>query len=190
MIQYINRKKKEYYLHQGVTKTGKAKYHFSQTKEGANVTSIPQGFEVYESPNAQVFLRKIQPQLITNEEIMSIEHGLRHYCNLEHWITDTKKKVVSIYLPDQNVGALTSIFQEHSEFNYSKMGNALAHYLTFSPMLQFVLTDKQQRLFQTRRYCFLGGIDDWIDIGNPGDINKLVEVYTPHLGEESYFELL
>ena len=36
-------------------------------------------------------------------------------------------------------------------------------------MLQFVLTDKANRLFETQRYCFLGSIDDWITIGDERD---------------------
>ena len=33
-VQYINRRSKSYYLHEGKTKTGKPKYHFSMKKEG------------------------------------------------------------------------------------------------------------------------------------------------------------
>lgn len=61
--------------------------------------------------------------------------------------------------------------------------------LTYSPMLQFVLVDKKQRLFETQRYCFLGAIDDWIMIGTVGELPELVKTYVQHLGEESYFEL-
>lgn len=56
-------------------------------------------------------------------------------------------------------------------------------------MLQFVLTDKVKRVFEARRYCFLGSIDDWIAIGEVGALSKLVKTYVPHLGEESYFDL-
>jgi hypothetical protein len=60
-IQYINRKEQIYYLHQGITKTGKPKYFFSMKAEGNVLEAIPDGYEIYENPNAQVFLRKIQP---------------------------------------------------------------------------------------------------------------------------------
>jgi hypothetical protein len=56
-------------------------------------------------------------------------------------------------------------------------------------MLQLVLMDKAKREFETRRYCFLGSIDDWIAIGEVGTLPELVKTYVPHLGEESYFEL-
>ena len=67
-ITHTNAKGKTYYLHQGTTKTGKPTYHFSMQSEGSLAASIPEGFEIYENPNAQVFLRKIPPKLITEEE--------------------------------------------------------------------------------------------------------------------------
>ena len=71
-VQYTNRKSKTYYLHEGKTKTGKAKYHFSMKKEGKLIKKIPDGYEIYEHPtNAQVFLRKEQPILIGYNLIIS-----------------------------------------------------------------------------------------------------------------------
>ena len=54
-ITYTNRSLQTYYLHQGTTKTGKPKYFFSKKSEGNLVEQIPDGFEIYENPNAQVF---------------------------------------------------------------------------------------------------------------------------------------
>src|SRR5262249_17703056 len=67
-ITHTNAKGKTYYLHQGTTKTGKPTYHFSMQSEGHLAESIPVGFEIYENPNAQVFLRRIPPKIITDEE--------------------------------------------------------------------------------------------------------------------------
>ncbi len=54
-VTHINRKRVTYYLHVGKTKTGKPRYYFS-TKTPANTASeIPEGYEIYENPNAQVF---------------------------------------------------------------------------------------------------------------------------------------
>jgi hypothetical protein len=55
-------------------------------------------------------------------------------------------------------------------------------------MLQFLLEDEKRRTFTAQRYCFIGSIDDWIDIGH-GALTKLVKRYVKHLGQESYFEL-
>lgn len=58
-IKYINRREDTYYLHEGKTKTGKPKYFFSMKKDGVLVDPILAGYEIYENPNAQVFLRRI-----------------------------------------------------------------------------------------------------------------------------------
>lgn len=71
----------------------------------------------------------------------------------------------------------------------AKVNAVLETVLTYSPMLQFALLDKEKRLFETRRYCFLGSIDDWITIGTVDVLPKLVKIYVKHLGEESYYEL-
>ena len=36
--------------------------------EGTLAKSMPAGYEIYENPNAQVFLRRIPPKIITDEE--------------------------------------------------------------------------------------------------------------------------
>jgi len=42
---------------------------------------------------------------------------------------------------------------------------------------------------RTQRYCFLGSVDDWIEIGKPGKLSTLVKRYVKHLGQDSYVEL-
>jgi hypothetical protein len=84
-ITHVNAKGKTYYLHQGATKTGKPKYHFSPKSEGNLVETIPEGFEIYENPNAQVFIRKIPPQLITDEEKVIVEDGMRQHSDVEYF---------------------------------------------------------------------------------------------------------
>jgi hypothetical protein len=56
-------------------------------------------------------------------------------------------------------------------------------------MLVFQLVDATRRTFQTQCYCFLGSVDDWIEIGNPGKLARLVKKYVKHLGQDSYVEL-
>ena len=76
-VQYVNKRGQTYYLHQGITKTGKPKYFFSMKSKGTPVDTIPDGFEIYENPDAQVFLRRIQPKIITDNEIAIIEKEMK-----------------------------------------------------------------------------------------------------------------
>ena len=56
VVEYVNRKGRKHYLHEGKTKTGKPMYFFSMKSEGNPANAIPEGYEIYEHPNAQVFV--------------------------------------------------------------------------------------------------------------------------------------
>ena len=93
-IQYENRKGQTYYLHQGTTKTGKPKYFFSMKSEGSLVDRIPDGFEIYENPDARVFLRRIRPQIITADEIRVVKQGMEQFSPVKYYQIDVKKNVI------------------------------------------------------------------------------------------------
>lgn len=186
-IQHINRKGQTFYLHQKATKKANLKYFFSMKRDGELVVSIPDGFEIYENPNAQVFLRKIQPKMITDDEIAVVEKGVREFARLPYYRVDVKKDIISVFVPDQNVGRLSKAFP--FALNGRDVQGALSQVLTYSAMLRFVLIDDAKRIFVTQRYCFRGSIDDWIDIGGSDTLPKLVKRYVKHLGQDSFFEL-
>ena len=188
-ITHTNAKEKTYYLHQGTTKTGKPKYYFSMDSEGQLPDAIPTGFEVYENPNAQVFLRRIPPKLITDEERQVVADGMRKYAEVQDCKIDVKDKTIVIYTPHQSVEEFAQLLKGLNPFiAEAKVREYFARSVQYSPMLQFILDDEQRRLFTAQRYCFRGSVDDWIDIGH-GPLTKLVKRYVKHLGQESYFEL-
>jgi hypothetical protein len=189
-ITHTNAKGKTYYLHQDTTKTGKPKYYFSMERNGALAESIPAGFEIYENPNAQVFLRRIPPKIITDEERQVVEDGMRKYAEVQDYKIDVKGNAIVVYTADQDIETLAGLFQElyPDPTTNPQLLTLLRNEIHYSPMLQFLLEDAQRRLFTAQRYCFRGAIDDWIDIGY-GPLTQLVKQYVPHLGQESYFDL-
>ncbi len=190
-ITHVNAKGKTYYLHQGTTKTGKPKYHFAMKSEGALVQSIPEGFEIYENPNAQVFLRRIPPKIITDEERQLVEDGMRKYASVKGYKIDVRGKAIVVYTADQDVETLADIVRNPraSVAENARTMKLLRAEIHYSDMLKFILEDDKRRTFMTQRYCFLGSIDDWVYIGKPGTLPTLVKKYVKHIGKESYFEL-
>jgi hypothetical protein len=189
-ITHVNAKGKTYYLHQGTTKTGKPTYHFAMQSEGTLAESTPVGFEIYENPHAQVFLRRIPPKIITDEERQVVEEGMRTYADVQDYKIDVKGKAIVIYTADQDIETLANLFKDmvpHPQSN-TQLTTLLRKEIQYSPMLRFILDDEKRRTFVTQRYCFQGSIDDWIDIGH-GPLTKLVKQYVTHLGKESYFDL-
>jgi hypothetical protein len=190
-ITHTNAKGQTYSLYQGTTKTGKPKYYFAMQSEGILAKALPAGYEIYENPNAQVFLRRIPPKIITDAERQVMEEGMRTYATVKDYKLDVKGNALLIYTADQDMETLAAIVcNPHAsrEENTRRM-TLLRQGIHYSPMLVFQLIDAQRRTFQTQRYCFLGSVDDWIEIGKPGKLTQLVKKYVKHLGQESYVEL-
>jgi len=188
-ITYTNAKGKTFYLHQGTTKTGKPKYHFSMQSEGILAASIPEGFEIYETPNAQVFLRRIPPKIISDEERQIVADGMRTYASVQDYKIDVRGNAIEIHIAHQDSETFSEmITRARPDLDQTQIAALVAQAVHYFPMMQFLLEDEQRRTFTAQRYCFIGSIDDWVDIGH-GPLTKLVKRYVKHLGQESYFEL-
>jgi hypothetical protein len=190
-ITHTNAKGQTFTLHQGTTKTGKPKYYFAMQGEGTLAEAIPAGYEIYENPNVQVFLRRIPPKIITDAERQVVEEGMRTYATVKDYKIDVKGNALLIYTAEQDIEALAEILSRthpNPLENVELMTN-LRKAIHFSPMLVFQLVNDTHRTFQTQRYCFLGSVDDWIEIGKPGKLSTLVKRYVKHLGQDSYVEL-
>jgi hypothetical protein len=160
--------------------------------EGNSVDSIPDGYEIYENPNAQVFLRKIPVEIISPEEIEMVEFGIKKHAKVSEFILDVKGKNIIIYLCDQNVDDMikTMEIMYPNSPNFLRNRESFAFSLNYSPMMQFVLKDVETRSFTVERWCFRGSIDDWIPLDSSTDLKKLVQTYGAHLGKDSFFDLM
>ena len=104
---------------------------------------------------------------------------------------DVRGNAILIYTAVQEIDALADLFKDlypDPTANVELMAN-LRKVVHYSPMMVFQLVDATRRTFQTQRYCFLGSVDDWIEIGKPGKLATLVKRYVKHLGQDSYVEL-
>jgi len=189
-VTYINRKEDVYYLHKGKTKAGKPKYFFSKKRNDNLVEKIPDGYEIYENPNAKVFLRKKLVSFINDAELALVENGVKKYSDFKFFIIDRRERTITIYLPDQDIDELKSIIEGFSIVPEKDLDNTIAKLFTYSPMLRFTLTDETERKYLVERYCFLGSIDDWIDLESSMSLEKMVKKYCIHLGKESFFDLI
>jgi hypothetical protein len=166
-VTHVNRYRDTYYLHVGRTKTGKPRYWFSTKADGDLVDAIPEGYEVYENPDARVYLRKKPPQIVTPAEIAVVKRGLERYAPDQHCLVDVRKADIIVY--------------------HSKRGNM------YQKMLRFTLDDKKDRTFRVQRWCFMGSIDGWIDLwvsGSVGELPVLVQNYCSHIGRDSFYDLM
>jgi len=189
-VKHTNRKGDTYYLHQGRTKTGKARYFFSKDDKGELTEAVPKGYEIYEDPNAQVFLRKKQPKLITGQEMKEVKDGIGKNASVKQFKVEAKKNAIIVYLPDQDPQELSSLFSGFSMIGRKRAEEYAVRQIYYSPVLRFTLVDQAKRLFSADRWCWRGSVDGWLNLYWRKKLPFLVKKLCPHLGKESFFDLI
>jgi len=199
-VEYTNRVGQVYYLFEGKTPTGKPRYFFSSqdTGKGVGLDHLPDGYEVYEHPeNAQVFIRKKRPRLITDIEEQFVKKQVASLQRSRRYLVDCKDKMITIYEsntdPDYFKDAFSQLLSFAPNHSDQKRDEAVANALkiidkNYSAMLRFGLDDKEKRTFIAERFSFRGSIDRWIYLGGPDKFASIVTKYVPLLGTDDFFE--
>lgn len=192
-VTHTNRKGDVYYLHEGRTPTGRPKYYCSRELGDAPLEAVPEGFEIWESPEAGlVYVRRIKPAVIVEFEREVVCDGIRRHSRLRHWLVSIEKDSLVVYLPTMDEAELTRR-SEATGAASQLVRAARDEIMRRSPyvkMMRFVLADRKERGFCVERWCFSGGIDDWYLLDGPAPLATLVNKYVKHLGRQSFFELM
>lgn len=195
-FEYVNRKDDRYYLQAGKTPTGKTRYYFGRKLTGSPVEDVPDGYDVYESPETgQVHLRRSPSTPITPQERETVSDGIRRYAGLEHFLVDVHGNSLVVYLPvmeekaaDRLLDVIGGGFLRHSAWGEENKRRMIQQ-SQFSKMMRFQLVDAKKRLFTVERWCFRGSIDDWIYLAGPKSLVELVQKCVPNLGKDEFFEM-
>ena len=161
---------------------------------------MPEGYEIYEHPeNAQVFLRKIRPRLITDLEEQLVKNKLNALKSSKRYILECKDEILTIYESNADLehmgnifgGLLDGIPSPPGTTNANDAMTALVNMADqhYTAMLRFTLDDKVKRKFVAERFCFRGSFDDWITLSGPNNLRSIVERYLSTLGKDAFFEL-
>ena len=184
---YTTRRGKTYYLHSGPKRGGGIQHYVSTDPAGPVADSLPEGFEIYETPNGQVYLRKKKPALIQSAELALVERELQKRQTSRHsYLAEISGDKIIIHEGDTRIDTLREINMRFSARGLEQWAMRNANYM---PVMQFVLKDPVRRLSAPERYCFRGSVDDWISIGEPDQLGKLTARFLKHLGKDSIYEL-
>jgi hypothetical protein len=185
-IEHVSRSGKVYYLHGKPGKGGKPNFYFSTDADGPLVDILPKGFEIHENVGGQVFLRRIQKKLITEQELDLTRSALAAHA--EEWLykTEVKKNMIVIYETESH-GRLSDALAPWVNPALEKQFRIRHAY--YMAVLRFILTDPARRLFAPERYCFRGSVDDWINLGPSAPLPALIKKYVKHLGKASIYDL-
>ena len=188
-VQYTNRKRMTYYLHEDNTKTGDLRYFFSTKNEGNLVDTLPEGYEIYEHPYSQVFLRPIQLQIITENERAVVNKHVKVLTPSRRYIVDIRGKDITVFESHEDIDVLKEVFREGTPPEGFSLAEAINFILSFRPVLRFTLENIEKRSFIVRRYCLPGAVDEWRHIDGPDSLESLAREYVKYLGTESFYAL-
>ncbi len=187
-VTYTNRKGRLYYLCQGITRTGKPRYYFALEPKETLVDEIPSGYQVQESVNGIVSLIRMQPNLLSAEDVTAVEAILQAHPQAKRYRVSIQSKQITIYEqvgPD--LAELAAGFGR--AFDSDTIERMQNRYAQFQPIMRFLLTDNVRHLFTAQRMCFRGSIDDWINIGYDQPIPNLAARLISTLGSDEFYEL-
>jgi hypothetical protein len=184
---YTSRRGKTYYLRTGPKRGGGIQHYVSTDPKGPVADAIPEDFEVYETPNGQVYLRKKKPVRIQPAELALIEKELQRRPKSQHcYLAEVSDDKIVIHQGETHIGFIREINVRLPASGLEEWAARNAHYM---PVMRFVLLDKAERIFGPERYCFRGSVEDWIPIGQPDQLKKLTARFLKHLGNDSIYEL-
>jgi hypothetical protein len=184
---YEARNGSAYHLRTGPKRGGGVQYFVSKKPKPPLADAIPEGFEIYETPNSQVYLRRIKPALILPDEMALVEKNLAKLQTSKHlYLAEAIGPVITIHEAETGIDFIRSM-------NILMSPQALEDYARrsarFTAVMRFSLIDEAGRIFAPERFCFRGSVDDWIPIGEPGQLAKLITRFFKHLSKESIYDL-
>lgn len=181
---HISRDGKAYYLRCSLTKSGIKKYIFSTTNSKDCITAIPDGYEIYEPPNGNIFLRRIIKEPLAQEEMLIIHDIMAKHCKGAQYILDVKKNGMGIYVDEKYGNSKNSLELAYLSINVSGYRKII-----YDPCFR-ISKDDSNNEYIIERFCFLGKVNDWMYIEKGKNLKKLCEKYIPHIGKESFFEIM
>jgi hypothetical protein len=128
------------------------------------------------------------------QEVANVKAVLtRHPKSRDYRVAVQKNQIVIYERLGPDVETLSDLFGEFSPLPSTVMKNRIQEQLDkmarFSLILRFTLVSLEERIYKTERWSYLGDVDDWIDIGASGKLEKLARRLIPILGTDDFFEL-
>ena len=190
--KYTNRKGVTYYLRSSTTKRGKTRYIFARQPGGDEVETLPEGYKVRESINGQVSLVQARPRQITKAEEQNLRDRLARL--KPGYRLEVKGSELVIFEPSMSAGSLMGVLGGPSMAAArpglaDELARFVAQRARFDPILKFELVDELRRRFSAHRMVF-SGAGGWSHPLEYGDLDQLARTLLPHLGEDSFFELV
>jgi hypothetical protein len=189
VFAYENRMGVRFFLHEGRTKTGKPKYFFAKTVRDGSLTGMPEGFEVTESINGVVSVRKkkVGEVSVPPADVKLVEAALARHQHLRWYKARVAEGAIVVFEPHPRPEELIS-FAEHAVFtgrveNFVEERMKKAQYV---PVMKFEIEgDDYAVLRMTYR-----GHGGWSYPLASGKLDALVKKFLPNVGTEKFSDIM
>jgi len=190
-VSYTNRKGQVYYLHAGKTKTGKRRYFVAKTIGAGVLSEVPAGFEMVESVNAVVSVRRIDPSArkVPETDLARVRAELAKHPRLRRYRADVVKGEIIVFEP---IGGLSDDLARHlvasfqmAPFQLEEHRSELDKDTHYSPVLRFAPIEGQ---YAVSRMTYRGD-GGWSWELDRGPLGRLAPKYLNKLGTSAFFEL-
>jgi hypothetical protein len=153
-VSHTNRKGQVHYPHAGKTKTGKRRYFVAKTIGAGARPELPAGFEIVESINAVVSVRRIDPgaHKVPETDLARVRAELAKHSHLRRHRAAVLKGEVIVFEPigglsDELGCHLVASFQA-APFELEQRRFELDKDTRFAPVLRFAPIDGQYAVFR------------------------------------------
>ena len=154
-LAYTSRRGDTYYLQVGPKKGGGVQHYFSKSANGNGSDAVPEGFEIYETVNGQVYLRRKKPSLILESEVAAVQRVTHKRAGDWRCKLEVRDEQIIIHESRSDYGWVREVNPWLSPQRSDEIAKKCASYM---PVMRFVLDDKEKRLFAPERYCFRGSV--------------------------------
>lgn len=192
-LHHKNRRGDVYYLQEGKTATGKPKYSMARKISGAPLDTVPEGWEIHESPeHGQVRLRRALRSVITTAERELAERICREVSGIDELIVEVEKDALIVWQPGLDSARIDVWMGDliaSPAVDREMIQRALTSHSRYDKALRFQIVNRAAGSFAVQRWCYQDSINEWIFLGIGGTLEDVARTYAAHLGRESFFEL-
>ena len=181
-----------FYLHAGTTKTGKPRYFFAKTVDDRAISSMPEGFEVTESINGVVSVRrKVEGSIVVPEaDVKTVEEAVARQPHLKFYKVHALGSAIVIFEPHPRPEELRAQLERYGRLymsaSYIEDRMKTARYAPVMKFERSVTGDDDNYSVFRMTYRGEGG---WSWPFDSGKLADLVRKVVPAIGTEGFFEL-
>jgi hypothetical protein len=188
VFAYENRMGVTYYLHEGRTKTGKPRYFFAKTMGPGMLSAMPKGFEVSESINGVVSVRKKSADrpVVPEGDVKIVEDVVARHAHLQGYIVRPLDNAVVIFEPHPRPSELREFAARHgTAYGVSSIEERMKQ-AQYAPIMKF---EREGDGYGVRRMTYRGK-GGWSWSLAVGKLQQLAKKYVPSIGTEEFFDLM